>query len=63
MATEFSVAGVQYTKWREWRLELGGARSCMDFVSPFKGFGLDPEDIGLTIKGLKQGKDPLRLIF
>ena len=47
------------------RLEarVGGTRSCMDFVSSFKGFGLDPEDIGLTIKGLKQGKDPLRLIF
>lgn len=29
----------------------------MDFVSSFKGFGLDPENIGLIIKGLKQGKD------
>lgn len=35
----------------------------MDFVSPFKGFGLDPEDIGVTIKDMKQRKDPLRLIL
>lgn len=33
----------------------------MDLVSHFKGFGLDLEDIGLTVTGLKQGKDPLRL--